>query len=142
MANQNNFQFPQDPVAHMNQPDNKRKIKEGLEKRINEILMGYDWLNKTPEQRAAIRDIVYDHINGSISPFVFPVTIEERNAFINQVIDQAPALKDIRPPPLRLPSKSYSGGAEKYKYNNRTYTVRTGPRGGKYIVYKNKKIYI
>lgn len=37
---------------------------------------------------------------------------------------------------------SSTGGAKKYKYKNRVYVVRTGSRGGNYILVKGKKHYI
>ena len=35
-----------------------------------------------------------------------------------------------------------SGGALKYKYKGRAYMIKTGSRGGKYIVVTGKKIYV
>ena len=35
-----------------------------------------------------------------------------------------------------------AGGKRQKKYNGRLYVVRTGTRGGKYIVVKGKKVYV
>ena len=35
-----------------------------------------------------------------------------------------------------------AGGKRHKKYNGRSYIVRTGTRGGKYILVKGKKIYV
>ena len=35
-----------------------------------------------------------------------------------------------------------AGKKPKYKYNGKLYTVRTGVRGGKYILVKDKKVYV
>lgn len=43
-------------------------------------------------------------------------------------------------PPRR---RTYTGGApRKHTYKGRQYTVRTGPKGGKYIVVKGQRVYI
>ena len=41
-----------------------------------------------------------------------------------------------------LPIGNFMGGGMRTKYANKTYTVRTGKRGGKYIVRDGKKIYV
>ena len=35
-----------------------------------------------------------------------------------------------------------SGGSNKYKYRGKKYAIRTGTRGGKFILYNSKKIYV
>jgi hypothetical protein len=39
-------------------------------------------------------------------------------------------------------SNTQTGGKQKMKYKNRSYVIRTGSRGGKYILVKDKKVYI
>lgn len=53
----------------------------------------------------------------------------------------------VPPPPPPLPSQAPAtsatgGGASTKKYNGRSYKIRTGERGGKYILVKGKKIYV
>jgi hypothetical protein len=40
------------------------------------------------------------------------------------------------------PETTTSGGQQKVKYNGRLYSLRTGTRGGKYILVKDKRVYI
>jgi hypothetical protein len=39
-------------------------------------------------------------------------------------------------------SQSQDGGKAHKKYNGRSYIIRKGSRGGKYILVKGKKIYV
>jgi hypothetical protein len=43
--------------------------------------------------------------------------------------------------PISVDQSPISGGG-KAKYNGRSYVVRTGSRGGKYIIVKGKKVYL
>lgn len=43
--------------------------------------------------------------------------------------------------PISVDQSPISGGG-KTKYNGRSYVVRTGSRGGKYIIVKGKKVYL
>ena len=40
------------------------------------------------------------------------------------------------------PALGQEGGKRHKKYNGRSYIVRTGSRGGKYILVKGRKIYV
>ena len=42
----------------------------------------------------------------------------------------------------RAKTAARSGGSQKHKYKGRYYKIRTGERGGKYIVVKGDKIYV
>jgi hypothetical protein len=41
-----------------------------------------------------------------------------------------------------LQTQSQEGGKPHKKYNGRSYIIRKGSRGGKYILVKGKKIYV
>jgi hypothetical protein len=55
-----------------------------------------------------------------------------------------PVVRDITPAPTpRVTSQDMSGGGKsRKKYNGHSYVVRTGVRGGKYILVKGNKKYI
>jgi hypothetical protein len=46
------------------------------------------------------------------------------------------------PTPLPTLQEPQAGGKPHKKHNGRTYVVRTGSRGGKYILVKGKKVYV
>ena len=92
------------------------------------IIRDFDIYNLTVNQRAAQMNAIEARVRRDVSPFIMPSN--RAIEIVKMYIDIIPPLKD--------------GGAKKIKYNNKTYTIRIGPRGGKYIlVGKDKtKVYI
>jgi len=66
--------------------------------------------------------------------------IRENTDSIFAELQQSPSPS---PSPLKESNTMpHKGGSRKHTYKNRSYTVHTGERGGKYILVKNKKVYI
>lgn len=58
----------------------------------------------------------------------------------NIVRNGSPGDIPLTQPPVETPTQLVGGGKKTYK--GRTYVVRIGKRGGKYITVKGKKIYV
>ena len=62
------------------------------------------------------------------------------SAQVAQVAQVAPSAQVAQV--AQVAPSAQAGGKRQKKYNGRLYVVRTGTRGGKYIVVKGKKVYV
>lgn len=94
------------------------------------IIRDFNIYNLTASQRQEQIENIQTRVRRDVSPFIMPPS---------RAIEIAMSQIALIPP---IPDQS--GAGKKIKYNNKTYTIRIGQRGGKYILVgkDKKKVYI
>lgn len=96
----------------------------------------------TPNDYGIVEDGVYDYIDKEFEDLKIIINneqvplIQTQGGFWYVGSQDGPSIR------FHFQTSGGSGGMLRKKYNGHSYVVRTGARGGKYIVVKGKKMYV
>ena len=130
------------PITRVHRPTSSRKSTGHVNKWIREGLPLKDYkefLEASRKNQGKSIGIIDEYLQKNLGKENLE-EIRENTDSIFAELQQSPSPS---PSPLKESNTMpHKGGSKKHTYKNRSYTVHTGERGGKYILVKNKKVYV